>query len=343
MSEEKNRDFNLSDEKNEDFNLSDIDDNFRYKEKHEPRTAILDDQLVDEKYVEYIREKNNNAIEDNGRTILGVVLGSVINAVNLAIFVDAGGFLPSGMSGLIVLIQRLVEKFMGVVLPFTPISLVFNIAAALFAIKTLGKKYTIYSFLSVIIYSLLTDMIPHIYLTDDRLLLAVFGGIVCGVGQGVVLNAGASQGGSDFIAMTFSVKKGINTFGYVTAVNVALMIVSGVVFGMESALYTIIFLYVNYQVLNVIYKKYAKKTLFIVTEKAEEIADDIRATTNHSSTIVTGEGGFSKKPTKIVYMIIGADEQSFVRKRIRAIDRNAFINVMDSSLVTGNFYIRSLN
>ena len=333
----------MSEEKNRDFNLSDIDDNFRYKEKHAPRTAILDDQIVDEKYVEYIREKNNNAIEDNGRTILGVILGSVINAVNLAIFVDAGGFLPSGMSGLIVLIQRLVEKFSGVVLPFTPISLVFNIAAALFAIKTLGKKYTAYSFVSVIIYSLLTDMIPHIYLTDDRLLLAVFGGIVCGVGQGIVLNAGASQGGSDFIAMTFSVKKGINTFGYVTAVNVALMIVSGIVFGMESALYTIIFLYVNYQVLNVIYKKYAKKTLFIVTEKAEEIADDIRATTNHSSTIVTGEGAFSKKPTKIVYMIIGADEQSFVRKRIRAIDRNAFINVMDSSLVTGNFYIRSLN
>lgn len=317
-----------------------MDDAGRYKNAT-PRTALLDDVVVDRNYEEYIREKNNNAIEDNGRTIAGVIVGSVINAVNLSIFVDAGGFLPSGMAGLIVLIQRLVEKFAGITIPFTPISLIFNIAAALFAVKTLGKKYTFYSFLSVIIYSVLTDMIPQVYLTDDRLLLAVFGGIICGAGQGIILNAGASQGGSDFIAMTFSVKKGINTFGYVTAVNVALMIISGAVFGMESALYTIIFLYVNYMSLNVIYTRYAKKTLMIVTEKAQEIADDIRSTTNHSSTIFRGEGGFSRNETTMVYMIIGADELNFVRKRIRAIDRNAFINVMDSSLVTGNFYIRS--
>ncbi len=330
----------MSEEKQEKVKKVELDDEGYFKSETS-RTAILDDQVVDRKYVEYIREKNNNAIEDNGKTLIGVVVGSVINAINLSIFVNAGGFLPSGMSGLIVLIQRLVEKFVGVTIPFTPISLTFNIAAALFAIRTLGKKYTLYSFLSVIIYSVLTDMIPQVYLTDDRLLLAVFGGIICGAGQGIILNAGASQGGSDFIAMTFAVKKGINTFGYVTAVNVALMVVSGIVFGMESALYTIIFLYVNFMTLNAIYKRYAKKTLMIVTDKPQEIADDIRTTTNHSSTIFTGEGAFSKSETKMLYMIISADELNFVKKRIRAIDRKAFINVLDSSLVTGNFYIRS--
>ena len=325
----------------EDDILVNEDNTGKDTEDASTRTVMMDDQLVDSNYVEYIKEKNNSAIEDNGKTLLGVIVGSAINAVNLSIFVDKGGFLPSGLSGLIVLIQRLIEKFAGIVVPFTPISMIFNIAAALFAVKTLGKKYTLYSFLSVIIYSVLTDLIPDVTLTDDRLLLAVFGGIICGVGQGIVLNSGASQGGSDFIAMTFSVKKGINTFGYVTACNVALMLVSGAVFGMESALYTIIFLYVNYQTLNVVYTRYAKKTLFIVTEKAQEVADEIRRTTNHTCTIFKGEGGFTKSYTNMVYLIISADELNFVRKRIRAIDRSAFINVVNSSLVTGNFYIRS--
>lgn len=305
------------------------------------RVAVFDDQVVDKKYVDYIKENNNNAIQNNAKTLAGVILGSVINAVNISIFVGKGGFLPSGLSGLVVLIQRIVEKFAGIAIPFAPLSLALNIAAALFAVKTLGKKYTLYSFLSVIIYSLLTDMIPDVNITDDRLLLAVFGGIIAASGMGVVLNAGASQGGSDFIAMTFSVKKGINTFGYVTACNIALMVISGAIFGWESALYTIIFLYVNNQTLNVVYTRYAKKTLLVITEKPHLIADDIRSKTNHSSTIFKGEGGFSKSDTYMLYTIIRADELNFVRKRIRAIDKTAFINVLNSSLVTGNFFIRS--
>ncbi len=306
------------------------------------KTAILDDVVVDRKYREYIKEKNTNAIETNGRTIAGVIVGSLINAVTIAMFVNPGGFLPGGLSGLVVLLQRLVEHFSGIVLPFAPLSIGFNILAALFALRTLGTKYTMYSFLSVLIYSVATDFIPVVHFTDDRILLAVFGGILSGTGLGLVLNSGASQGGSDFIAMTFSVKKGINTFGYVMVFNIILMLISGVIFGMESALYTIIFLFVSNEALNVIYTRYSKKTILIITELPQEIADDIRSTTNHSCTILTGEGGFSHEQTRMVYMIISADELTFVRRRIRAIDPKAFINVLNSSLVTGNFYIRSL-
>ena len=304
-------------------------------------TAILDDKIVDKRYREYIKEKSNNSIEDNGKTLAGVIVGSLINAVTIAVFVNKGGFLPGGLSGLVVLVQRLLLKFAGIQIPFSAISLLLNIAAAAFAVRTLGKKFTLYSFLSVIIYSVAADMIPPVTITEDRLLLAVFGGILSGAGLGIVLNAGASQGGSDFIAMTYSVKKGINTFGYVMAFNIGLMLVSGLIFGMESALYTIIFLYVSNQVLNLLYTRYAKKTILIITEHALEIADDIRTTTNHSCTILTGEGGFSREQTKMVYMIISADELTFVRRRIRAIDTKAFINVLDSCLVSGNFYIRT--
>lgn len=306
------------------------------------KTALLDDQVVDRKYREYIKNNNTNAIESSFRTIAGVVAGSLINAVTIALFINPGGFLPGGLSGLVVLLQRLIQHFTGIVLPFAPISIGFNILAALFAVRTLGKKFTLYSFLSVLIYSFATDMIPPIHFTDDRILLAVFGGILGGTGLGLVLNSGASQGGSDFIAMTYSVKKGINTFGYVMIFNIILMLISGAIFGMESALYTIIFLFVSNEALNVIYTRYSKKTLLIITEHAQEVADDIRTTTNHSCTILTGEGGFSHEQTKMVYMIIRADEVNFVRRRIRAIDEKAFINVLNSSLVTGNFYIRSL-
>ena len=79
------------------------------------KTALLDDQVVDRKYREYIKNNNTNAIESSFRTIAGVVVGSLINAVTIALFINPGGFLPGGLSGLVVLLQRLIQHALQVV------------------------------------------------------------------------------------------------------------------------------------------------------------------------------------------------------------------------------------
>ena len=297
---------------------------------------------VDEAYEKYIRERNDSGIKTDARTLAGVVIGSLINAANVALFVNAGGLTPGGMTGISVLIQRAALKFAGVTIPFAPLSLLFNFIPAIFAFRIIGKKYTLFSFLSVIIFSFMTDFIPNLTVTKDPLLIALFGGILSGLASALVLNSGASQGGTDFIAMCVSAKKGINTFNYVMGFNIVLLLISGAFFGMEPALYTIIYQFVATQVLNTFYKRYEKKTLFVVTNKPVEVSMEVRMTTNHTSTILDGEGGYSGQNKYIVYMIVGADELNLVRKHVRAVDPNAFINVINSDMVTGKFYIRPL-
>ena len=297
---------------------------------------------VDETYERYIREHNDSGIKGDAKTLAGIIIGSLISAANVALFVNAGGLTPGGMTGISVLIQRIALKYFGLTVPFAPLSLFFNIIPAIFAFNIIGKKYTAFSFLSVVIFSFVTDLVPKMTVTSDPLLIALFGGLLGGLSSALVLNAGASQGGTDFIAMCVSAKKGISTFNYVMGFNICLLLISGILFGMEPALYTIIYQFVATQVLNNFYKRYTKKTLLVVTNKPVEVSMEVRMTTNHTSTILDGEGGYSGQNKYIVYMIVGADQLNLVRRHIRAVDPNAFINVISSDMVTGKFYIRPI-
>lgn len=297
---------------------------------------------VDESYEKYIREKNESGIKTDLKTLIGVIIGSLVAAANLKLFVNAGGLTPGGVTGVVVLIQRCFERFLGITLPFSPLSLLFNLLPALVAFRIIGKKYTAFSFLSIVIFSFATDLIPDMTVTKDPLLISLFGGILSGLGSALVLNSGASQGGTDFIAMSISVKKGISVFNYVMGFNICLLLISGFLFGMEPALYTIIYQFVATQVLNTFYKRYEKKTLLVVTNRPVEVSMEVRMTTNHTSTILDGEGGYSGQNKYIVYLIVGAEELNLVRRHIRAVDPNAFINVINSDMVTGKFYIRPI-
>ncbi len=304
---------------------------------------IVSNKKVDEAYASYIASQNNNRIENNFKTLLAVIVGSVIMAFNMRSFIEQGNLVPGGINGIVVLIQRVSEKFFNTQIPFSVLSFLFNCFPAYLAYKTVGKKFTIFSCLCIAIMSVIIDFMPGYPITYDPLLIAVFGGIIQGLALSLILNAGASSGGTDFVAMYFSVKKGITTWNYVLLFNAIVVTISGMLFGMDVALYTIIFQFVQTQMLNTLYKKYAKKTVFIVTDMPQEVSEKIMAVTHHSATMYRAEGAYTHQPRYMIYTIIGADEVQQVRKQVRSVDNKAFINIMSSDTVSGNFYVRPLS
>ena len=301
-------------------------------------------ERIDKAYQEYAREHFNNSIKSDSITLIGVVFGSVLQAVTLVVLLRAGGMISAGINGLVMLIQRISETFFSLSLPFAPLSIVLNAFPAYLCFRFVGKRFALFSCISLLLVSVMVDLIPPYVLTDDRLLIAVFGGILNGFGGGLILRSGACSGGTDFIAMYFGVKKGINTFNTVFICNSCLIVISGLLFGMESAMYTIIFQFIQTQMINFMYQRYAKKTLFIVTEKPHEVADAVMMCTRHSCTIFkSAEGSYSGEPRFVVYTIVGATEINTVRKFIKGTDPNAFINTLDSDSVSGAFFQRPLS
>lgn len=100
------------------------------------------------------------SFRENGLRLLLVVLASAIMAVNIKSFVGAGGLFPGGFNGLTLLLQRSAHRFLHLDLPFSLINFVLNAVPAVISFRLIGKKFTIYSCIMIILTSILTDLIP---------------------------------------------------------------------------------------------------------------------------------------------------------------------------------------
>lgn len=287
------------------------------------------------------RAKKNQKRKDIA-SVICILMGSLMVAINLNTFVEQGNLVPGGFSGLAKLLQRVGLAYFDQKISFTLLNVLFNAIPAVFAFKLVGKKFTVLSCMSLLLVSVLVDTLPVIPITGDILLISVFGGIINGLGMSLILNNKASGGGTDFIAMSLSAKYKVSTFNYMLMFSAVIILISGFLFGMDKALYSIIFQFCNTQVINTFYKKYKKKTLLIVTENPAAVSADLLELTNHSSTILKGFGSFTGQKKYLIYTVLSDSDVKKMRKCIRENHPDTFVNVLNSSDVVGNFYIQPL-
>ncbi|WP_295636473.1 YitT family protein [uncultured Mailhella sp.] len=278
--------------------------------------------------------------KDDSKTILVVCLASLLMALNINTFVQTGGLYPGGATGLTILIQRLAERFLNVHLSFAVVNFLLNMIPIYIGFRYIGKKFTLYSCLMIMLTGILTDLIPSYIITYDTLLISIFGGIINGFSISLCLRMDTTSGGTDFIAIYLSQRKGIDAWNVVLYFNVVLLVVAGFSFGWDKALYSIIFQYTTTQVVHTLYKRYQKKTLFIVTDNPQKVCEVIYATSRHGATILRGEGSFHLKERSLVYSVVSSDESKKVVHAVREVDPHSFINTVKTQELKGLFYQR---
>lgn len=276
----------------------------------------------------------------DGKRIIVICLAAVIMAVNTKTFVRTGGLYPGGATGLTILIQGIFEKFLHMSVPYSVVNLLLNMVPIYIGFRYIGKKFTMYSCLMIVLTSILTDIIPGYAITYDTLLISIFGGIISGFVISLCLLMEATTGGTDFIAIFLSEKKGVDSFNIVLGINVVIISTAGVLFGWDKALYSIIYQYASTQILHMLYQKYQKQTLFIVTNKAREVSEAIYAVSMHGSTILQGEGSYQHCERDVVYSIVSKGESKAVIRAVREVDDKAFINAVRTETLSGRFYQR---
>lgn len=280
------------------------------------------------------------SIRDHAKRLFFVVIASVILGVNMKSFVEAGGLFPGGFSGLTLLIQKSAAQFFQISLPFSLINFLLNAIPAVISFRMIGKRFTIYSCIMIALSSILTDMIPSIPLTDDILLICIFGGIVNGFAISLCLIGRATSGGTDFIAVALSEKMNIDAWNYILAANACMLVVAGMLFGWDKALYSILFQFASTQVVHLLNTRYKRTTLFIISDQSEMVYENIRDLTNHGATLFRGVGLYNGQQKNMIYSVIAGDEVKMVTKRVHEVDPKAFINILKTDQVAGNFYQR---
>lgn len=280
------------------------------------------------------------SFKEDVKRIVVICAASVIMALNIKTFVRTGGLYPGGATGLTLLIQRVGELFLGFELPYTLINVLLNLGPIYIGFRFIGKKFTLYSCLSIMLTNVLTDVLPSLAITYDTLLISVFGGIFNGLAISMCLMMNATTGGTDFIGIFLSERKGVDSFNVVLGFNAVLLVIAGFLFGWEKALYSIIFQYTSTQVLHMLFKQYRQHTLFVVTNHARRIYEVIAKNSNHGATIIEAEGSYEHQERKIVYSVVSRAECKEIIKGIKEVDPKAFVNVINTQQVSGRFYQR---
>lgn len=270
--------------------------------------------------------------------ILTICIAALIMATNIKTFVQTGNMIPGGATGLTILVQRAMEAFFQLQIPYTVLNIIINCIPIYIGFRYIGKKFTLYSCLMIFLTGIFTDLIPSYVVTYDILLISIFGGIINGFAISLCLRVDATTGGTDFISIYISQKTGKDSFNIILAINTIILGIGGILFGWDMALYSIIFQYASTQVLHLLYKQYQQQTLFIVTNKAAAVCEAISNISNHGATIMHGEGSYEGHKRSVVYSVVATDETQRVISAIKKVDENAFINAIKTEQLKGHFY-----
>ena len=274
-----------------------------------------------------------------GKRLLVITIYSIIMALNYKSFVQAGDLFPGGFTGLTRLAQRCAQEFWGVTLPFAPINLVLNAIPAAVSFKLIGKRFTMYSCLAIVVSSIFTDLVPSVPVTEDILLICVFGGLINGFSISLCLQARITSGGTDFIAIALAERKNVNAWNYIFCGNVIMLMVAGALFGWDRALYSIIFQFASTQVIRMMDPDGRRVTLFIVTgrEKAGGVCAQIQDT-RHTATLIEGVGLYNGEPCVMIYSVVGSNQLRRLTRKVKQADPQALVNVIRTEKLMGNFY-----
>ena len=221
---------------------------------------------------------------------------------------------------------------------YTVFNVILNVLPIYIGFKFIGKKFTLYSILTIFLSSIFVDILPTYVFTDDVLLISVFGGLLNGFAISLCLNVGTTTGGTDFISIYMSQQKGIDAWNYILLGNVIMLIIAGAMFGWSIALYSIIYQFCSTQVIQMLYKRYKKETLFIISDKSDEIYKLIRETTNHDATLFQGIGCYEEKEKTLIYSVINTEAKRQLIPLIRSVDPHAFINIVKTEGLSGRFH-----
>ncbi|MDD6466623.1 MAG: YitT family protein [Erysipelotrichaceae bacterium] len=272
------------------------------------------------------------------KTFVMIVISALIYSISLKAFVESGGLIPGGFSGITRLIIEIGKKFFNVSLSFGVIYVCIHILPTIMVYKYVGHRFTIFSIIQYLLVSLFTSILPVFPVTEDLLLIAVFGGILSGTGISIALRQNASSGGTDFIAVYFANKYKIPTWNYIMAMNIGMLTIAGFLFGWNIALYSIIYQFCNTQVVNLRHDRYKLTTLTIITEKGDQVCQTIFKTCRHGITVLNGEGAYSHHDKQVLIMTINTYQVHEVIQAVKKTDPNVFINVAKTEQIVGNYY-----
>ena len=273
----------------------------------------------------------------NVKSVVLVIMSALIYSIAIRVFVDSANLIPAGFIGLSLIVVKIVELFTHITIPYMLLYFIFQCGLTILVFRIIGKRFALLSILQFTLTTIFSIFIPVISLSDDIILLALFGGVLTGTAVLLALVAEASTGGTDFIAVYFQNKSNIPIWDYIMFFNWGILVFAGFFMGIEAALYSMVFQFVSTTLVNTFNSRNRLVSLTIITTQGNEISRLLMDSTRHGVTVSEAKGAFTNTHKQMLYTVMNQFEVNSVIHDIRLLDPNVFINVARSEKIYGNF------
>ena len=265
-----------------------------------------------------------------------ILIGSFILATGFVMFITPYKIIPGGVYGISIVLHYLFGTPVGLM------ALVFDIPLTIVGIKILGPRFGFKTVLGFSLTAIFTDTLTYFWGSEplvkgDALLSSIFGGVLLGVGIGLIFKAKATSGGSDIVAMMINKYTKIPLGLLMIYVDSCIVLIGLIVFrDWKIPLYSWIVIFITGKVIDIVLEGISyEKSLFIISEKHEEIRDKIINNLNRGGTYINGKGMFNMADRKIIFTVVSRRELALLEEYIHNIDPNAFLTVLDAREILG--------
>lgn len=268
------------------------------------------------------------------KNFLFIILGNLIFALGIAVFVIPNGLILGGSTGLALSVQH----FLGIDITITVA--IINIVTFLAGLFILGKKFAATTLISTFIFPIFLNYFKDLErfknVTSDLLLASIFTALLVGTGVGIVLRVGASTGGLDIPAIILNKKKGIPIAVVLYTIDISILLSQMIFSNTEQILYGIIIVLITTMVINKVIV-YGKNDFMvtIISEKYLEISENIHNKIDRGTTFIDIQTGYKKNTQQAVMSVISKRELHSLNKLVQEIDPKAFIIINQVNQVKG--------
>ena len=271
-------------------------------------------------------------------TLITVILGAFVQAYVIKVFIQPANLLSSGFTGVAILIEKITSTYFHFSFSTSLGMIVLNVPVAILCYKSISPRFTFFSLLEVFLASFFLKIIHLPPIFDDTLLNVIFGGTLYGLMTASILKMNASTGGTDFVALYISNKKGKSIWSYVFIFNSIILLIFGFMFGWIHAGYSILFQFISTKTIDSFYHRYERVTLQITTKKSKEIVEAYIQYYRHGISCVEAIGGYSKQPMNLLHTVVSSYEVQDIIDLMKDVDPDLIVNVIKTENFYGGFY-----
>ncbi len=261
-----------------------------------------------------------------------IFVGSLIYVIGMKSILIPAKLLSGGVTGIAVLLYYLLPSY-----NFGLLYFLLNIPLVIIGWIHVSRRFMIYTLIGIVTFSAMASLIqlppPDI---KDPILSALYSGVVCGAGAGIILRSLGSAGGLDILAVVLNKKFGLRP-GTVFSLTNILIIGAGAFFhDFEMSLYSIIYVYTSGRVIDAVLTGFnRRKSMMIISDMPEKIAEEILVREDRGVTFFRGTGAYSGRDKKVIFTIMSLTELPKMKELVFSIDPNAFMVINDTLEVLG--------